>query len=142
MRDMTALRLGVADGTIDIICSDHQPHDADSKQQSFPSAAPGISALDTLLPLVLALVDEGELELHTAVRALTSNPANTLNSAAGTLTIGAAADLCLYENNIDWQLDENNMHSRGKNSPFIGWNFRNRVKHTIINGTLIYSASQ
>jgi dihydroorotase len=142
MRDMTALRLGVADGTIDIICSDHQPHDADSKQQPFPSAAPGISALDTLLPLVLALVDEGELELHTAVRALTSNPANTLNSAAGTLTIGAAADLCLYENNIDWQLDENNMHSRGKNSPFIGWNFRNRVKHTIINGTLIYSASQ
>jgi len=140
LRDMTALRLGVADGTIDVICSDHQPHDTDAKQQPFPSAAPGISALDTLLPLVLALVDEGELELHTAIKALTCNPANTLNIAAGTLDIGAPADLCLFETDIDWQLDENSVRSRGKNSPFIGWNFRNRVKHTIINGALEYSA--
>ena len=141
-RDMTALRQGVADGTIDSICSDHQPHDADAKQQPFPSAAPGISALDTLLPLVLALVDEGELELHTALRALTTNPANALNIKAGTLEVGTAADICLYESDVDWQFDESSMRSRGKNSPFIGWNFRNRVKHTIINGTLIYNDGQ
>jgi dihydroorotase len=141
-RDMTALRQGVADGTIDIICSDHQPHDADAKQQPFPGASPGISALDTLLPLVLALVDEGVFELHTAVRALTSAPADTLNIKAGVLEVGAIADLCLYQSDIDWQLDETGLRSRGKNSPFIGWNFRNRVKHTIINGALSYSTSQ
>ncbi len=140
-RDMEALRRGVTDGTIDIICSDHQPHDADAKQQPFPGAAPGVSALDTLLPLVLALVDAGELELHTAIRALTCRPAELLGINAGTLEAGANADLCLFEHNCDWQLDENTIQSRGKNSPFIGWNFRNRVKHTIINGALVYSVS-
>lgn len=136
-RDMEALRRGVADGTIDIICSDHQPHDADAKQQPFPGAAPGISALDTLLPLVLALVDDGELELDTAIRALTLHPAQLLGINAGTLEVGASADLCLFEQDCDWQLDENSILSRGKNSPFIGWNFRHRVRHTIIKGNLM-----
>lgn len=139
-RDMTALRQGVADGTIDIICSDHQPHDNDAKSQPFPSSSPGISALDTLLPLVLALVDDGVFELHTAIRALTKTPAEILGINSSTFEIGATADLCLYQSDTDWQLDESNMVSRGKNSPFVGWNFRNRVKHTIINGRLVYNA--
>ena len=139
-RDMEALRQGVADGTIDIICSDHQPHEPDAKQQPFPSSAPGISALDTLLPLVLALVDEGAFDMHTAIRALTTHPADVLGIAAGSIEPGAVADLCLFESDTDWQLSSEQLHSRGKNTPFNGWNFRNRVKHTIINGELVYSA--
>jgi len=139
-RDMEALRQGVADGTIDTICSDHQPHEPDAKQQPFPSSAPGISALDTLLPLVLALVDNAELEMQTAVRALTTHPADVLGIPAGRIEAGAVADLCLFETDADWQLSTEQMHSRGKNTPFTGWNFRNRVKHTIINGELVYSA--
>ena len=140
-RDMEALRQGVADGTIDIICSDHQPHEPDAKQQPFPSSAPGISALDTLLPLTLALVDDGILQMQTAIRALTAHPADVLGITAGSIERGAVADICLFETDTDWQLSGEQLHSRGKNSPFTGWNFRNRVKHTIINGRLVYSSN-
>ncbi|MGB5398049.1 MAG: dihydroorotase, partial [Gammaproteobacteria bacterium] len=111
-RDMEALRQGVADGTIDIICSDHQPHEPDAKQQPFPSSSPGISALDTLLPLVLALVDDGELEMQTAIRALTTHPADVLEIPAGRIEARAVADLCLFETDADWQLSTEQMHSR------------------------------
>jgi dihydroorotase len=139
-RDMEALRQGVADGTIDIICSDHQPHEPDAKQQPFPSSLPGISALDSLLPLALALVDEGVFEMQTAIRALTMHPAKVLGIHTGIIEVGAVADLCLFDSDSDWQLVQENMYSRGKNSPFKGWNFRNRVKHTIIHGRLVFSS--
>jgi dihydroorotase len=138
-RDRDSLRRGLIDGTIDVICSDHQPHEPDAKQQPFPSASPGISALDTLLPLVLALVDAGVLPMARALDALCTAPARVLGLDSGRLAVGAPADLCLYAANDDWQLRVEDVHSRGKNSPFIGWNFRNRVIHTISNGNLIYS---
>lgn len=140
-RDLEALRQGVADGTIDAICSDHQPHDPDAKQGPFASTEPGISALDTLLPLCLRLVNDNVLDLESAIRALTHSPASILDAKLGQLSPGARADICIYDPKAEWQLDKTTMLSRGKNSPFLGWHFQGKTRHTIVAGTLIHSDS-
>src|SRR3546814_7072045 len=95
--DRDALRQAVADGVIGAICSDHQPHEADAKINPFPMTEPGISALETLLPLTLALVHEGVLTPLAAPARLTLGPARIAGLAAGTITVGRAADLVLLD---------------------------------------------
>lgn len=138
-RDQQALRQGIADGTIDAISSDHQPHEPDAKQSPFASTQPGISSLETLLPLTLRLVEKQIIDIETAVKALTSAPASILNIAAGTLAVGSTADICIIDKQANWTLDESSLRSQGKNTPFIGWNFQAKAKHTIINGILVHS---
>jgi dihydroorotase len=138
-RDQEALLAGIADGTIDAICSDHQPHEPDAKQAPFAATQPGISSLETLLPLAMRLVEQQTLDLDSVIKAITSAPASILGINAGTLAVGAIADLCIFNRQDDWQLDESSMVSQGKNTPFIGWNFQSKVRHTIIGGTLIHS---
>lgn len=138
-RDQEALHKGLTDGTIDAICSDHQPHDPDAKQAPFAATQPGISSLETLLPLVMKLVDKKILDIDTAIKAITCTPASILGINSGTLAVGSTADLCIFNKDENWQLSETNLLSQGKNTPFIGWNFQSKVKHTIISGTLIHS---
>ncbi len=138
-RDMEALCRGVANGTINAICSDHQPHDIDAKLAPFPSTEPGISALETLLPLTLKLVDLGKLELNRAIASLTSEPAHILGIDVGQLSINAAANICIIDPNKEWLLEEKDILSRGKNSPFLGWGFKGKVSHTLVDGDLVYS---
>ncbi|MCK5263377.1 MAG: amidohydrolase family protein, partial [Gammaproteobacteria bacterium] len=140
-RDQEALQRGIADGTLDAICSDHQPHDPDAKESPFASTEPGISALATLLPLATRLADQEIVDIDTIIRAITSAPASILDLNTGTLTIGTSADICILNRDANWQLDNSNIHSSGKNSPFMGWNFQTRAEHTIIGGTLIHSHS-
>lgn len=138
-RDQEALQRGIADGTLDAICSDHQPHDPDAKEAPFIGTAPGISALATLLPLAIRLADQKIADIETIIRAITSTPASILGTNTGTLAAGARADICIFNRNASWQLTPSNIHSAGKNSPFMGWNFQTRVEHTIVGGTLIHS---
>lgn len=138
-RDQEALQRGIADGTLDAICSDHQPHDPDAKEAPFAATEAGISALSTLLPLAIRLADQGIIDIETIVKAITSAPATILGMDAGSLTVGASADICIINRDANWQLDESNLHSNGKNSPFMGWNFQTRVEHTVVAGTLIHS---
>jgi dihydroorotase len=138
-RDQEALHHGISDGTIDAISSDHQPHEPDAKQSPFASTQPGISSLETLLPLTLRLVEQKIIDIETAIRAITSSPASILNITAGTLAVGTAADICIIDTNLNWTLDESKLMSQGKNTPFIGWDFQGKAKHTIIGGTLIHS---
>lgn len=138
-RDQEALQRGIADGTLDAICSDHQPHDSDAKEAPFASTEPGISALATLLPLAVRLADQNIINIETAIKAITSAPASILGINAGTLSVGATADICIMNRDSSWQLDESSIHSAGKNSPFMGWNFQTRVEHTIVGGILIHS---
>ncbi len=139
-RDMEALRTAVKDGVIDAICSDHQPHDTDAKQAPFASTEPGISSLETLLPLTLRLVHEQVVPTYTAHSLLTSQPAAILGLNTGVIAENKPADICLYAADEDWQLDSTNMLSRGKNTPFEGWNFQGKVHYTIIGGKVIYTA--
>ena len=141
-RDQEALITAVADGTIDAVCSDHQPHEADAKEAPFAATQPGISSLETLLPLVLRLVEQGSLDMNTAIRAITANPASILGIKSGTLAVGTTADLCLINRQANWQLDDTGLLSRGKNSPFIGWSFQGQVQHTVIGGVLLHSQTR
>lgn len=136
-RDRNALRSALLSGTIDAICSDHQPHESDAKQAPFPATEPGVSGLETLLPLTLKLVDMDVIPLHRAIASLTSEPAAILGIDAGTLGTGQVADICIIDPELEWQLETEQMLSRGLNTPFAGWGFKGKVSHTIINGDLV-----
>ena len=137
--DRDRLRQALRDGDIQVICSDHQPHEADAKTEPFPLTAPGISGLETLLPLSLKLVEEGVLDLPTAIAALTAGPAQVLDLPLGRLEPGRSADICIFDPDAIWELDPENMASQGKNTPFAGWEFRGRVTHTLFEGRLTWS---
>ena len=137
LRDRDVLRRAVAAGTVQAICSDHQPHEDDAKLHPFPATEPGISGLETLLPLTLKLVSENILNWSQAVAALTCEPADILGIDKGQLSVGACADVTIIDPAKDWTLEAETMHSQGKNTPFLGWHFENQVQNTIINGCLM-----
>ena len=135
-RDREALIRGVANGVIDAICSDHQPHEADAKQAPFASTQPGMSTLETLLPLSLRLRQAG-IDEATVVRCLSSAPAQILGLPTGQLAVGAVADITLVDPDADWQVEADKLQSRGKNTPFNGWHMTGRAVHTLIGGQLV-----
>lgn len=137
-RDMDALRQAVSDDRIEAICSDHQPHDLDAKLAPFAETEPGISALETLLPLSLRLVSTKQLTLSALIERLSTTPAEILNIDAGHLSIGAHADIAIFNPIHDWVLTTDAMLSRGKNSPFLGWALHGRVTHTLMGGKIVY----
>lgn len=139
-RDMEALRNGIAEGIISSICSDHQPHELDAKLAPFPATEPGISGLETLLPLTLKLVENGALSLNTAIASITCNPAQILGLDTGHLAVGQLASLCLIDPEKEWTLNTDKMLSHGKNTPFSGWNFTGKVVRTIIEGNQVFVA--
>ncbi len=138
--DRDALREGLADGTIDCLCSDHQPHEVDAKLKPFPSAEPGISGLDTLLALTLRLVDEEILPLPELIAKVTLNPANILSRPGGRIDVGEIADLIVVDPASHWICEAQNFVSKGKNTAFEGWDFRGRVTHTLIAGEIVHQA--
>lgn len=137
-RDRDGLRAGLARGAVAAICSDHQPHEPDAKLAPFSATEPGISSLDTLLPLSLRLVDEDVLTLSEVLACLTHKPAQILGIEAGTLSTGAAADICIFDPQRYWELTESTLQSRGRNTPFMGWEFKGRVTHTLLAGKIVY----
>lgn len=138
-RDREGLRQGLATGTLAAICSDHQPHDPDAKLAPFSETEPGISGLETLLPLALRLAADGILSLRDALACVTSRPAEVLGIEAGTLAVGCPADLCIFDPEAYWTVGPELLRSRGKNSPFAGWELKGRVTHTLLGGELVYT---
>lgn len=136
--DREALRRALAEGVIDIICSDHQPHEPDAKAAPFGETEPGVSGVDSLLALVLRLVDEGALPLQRALACVTCNPARLLGLEAGRLAVGAPADLCVVDPYAVWWHEPASMLSQGKNSPYHGWEFTGRASHTLVGGRLVF----
>ena len=138
-RDRAALREGLADGTIDAICSDHQPHELDAKLAPFQQTEPGISGLETLLPLTLRLVEEGVLTLPEALRKITCNPALIVGNEAGRIVVGAPADVVLFDPQALMEIRSSSLRSAGKNTPFNGWNFNGAVKRTLLAGKTVFT---
>ncbi|NGY04562.1 dihydroorotase [Solimonas terrae] len=136
--DRDALRQAVADGVIGAICSDHQPHEADAKINPFPMTEPGISALETLLPLSLALVHEGVLTALDAAARLSLGPARIAGLDAGTITVGAAADLTLIDPAREWVLRADHLRSAGRHTPFDGRSFRGCASTTLYRGEPVF----
>ena len=137
-RDRDGLRQALADGVINAVCSDHQPHDRDAKLAPFAATEPGISALETLLPLTLRLVAEGVMSLNDAISRLTSEPARILGIEAGRLNPGSIADICIFDAEQHWSVSEDKLVSSGKNTPFLGWEMVGRVSHTLLEGRQVY----
>jgi len=137
-RDRDALRRAVKQGVITAICSDHQPHEPDAKLAPFSDAEPGISGLETLLPLTLKLVNEKLIPLPQAIALLTQKPADILGLESGRIGVGATADICIFDPKALWTLTAASMTSRGRNSPFLGTEFRGRVTHTIVGGRVVF----
>jgi len=136
--DRDGLREGLSSGTLSAVCSDHQPHDSDAKLAPFPATEPGASGLDSLLPLTLKLAEENHLLLQDAIARITSGPAKILNLPYGELSVGRAADICIYDPAATWQLNADSMHSQGKNTPFRGWEMQGQVRYTLLDGEVIY----
>ncbi|MGD8547661.1 MAG: dihydroorotase [Thiohalophilus sp.] len=141
-RDLDGLRAGLTNRTISAISSCHQPHDADAKLAPFCETEPGISALETLLPLTLRLVDEKVLSLSDAIASITSEPASILGIDGGSLGVGDRADVCIYHPDERWTVDYNTLFSAGKNTPFLGWEMHGKVSYTLLAGQPVYQVNQ
>lgn len=136
--DRKRLRKGVAGGVIQAICSDHQPHDFAAKTLPFEQTEPGLSGLETLLPLALDLYHQKEMSLSEVLACLTHKPAEILGIAAGHLAVGMPADICIFDPNASWQVDASSFKSAGHNTPFEGWKVKGQVKMTLFEGKVVH----
>ncbi|HBR96490.1 MAG TPA: dihydroorotase [Gammaproteobacteria bacterium] len=132
--DRQALRDALSDGTLDAICTDHAPHDPDAKLAPFPASEPGISGLDTFLPLLLRLVDETPLSVSDVIRLASAGPAQLMGLDGGTLTPGAVADVVLLDPTDNFTCDPHAFRSKGHNSPYEGSPLKGVVKHAFVSG--------
>lgn len=137
--DRQAMMEGVADGSIDVIVSSHDPQDVDTKRHPFAEAADGAVGLETLLAASLRLVHNGDADLLALARALSTRPAELLGLDTGRLTAGAPADLIVVDIGMPWICDADRLHSRSKNTPFEGARFEGRVLRTIVAGRTVYA---
>ncbi len=137
--DRAALGRALADGVIDALCSDHQPHEADAKAAPFAETEPGISGLDTLLSVGLQLVGAGTLALPQLIARLTSGPAGTLGLPLGQLGVGAPADVCVVDATSRWRVGPETLVSRGHNTPFLGRELPGRVRCTLLAGRVVFA---
>jgi len=137
--DVAAIKVGLADGTIDAIASDHAPHSLEEKQVEFDAAPPGMIGLETLLPVTLTqLVQPGTVTLERAIELLSTDPASILGIPHGSLAVGAPADVTVFDPDWTWEITEDWFVSKSKNSPFTGRNVQGRVTHTISRGEIVF----
>ena len=138
LRDKAGLRAGLSDGTIDAICSNHSPVDDDAKQLPFAEAEYGATGLELLLPLVLKWAEQENVPLLDALARVTINPAQLLGQKMGHLSIGAHADICVFDPEATWTVEHDALKSQGKNTPFNGYEMRGRVRYTLLDGQVVF----
>lgn len=142
-RDVEALRIGLRDGIMDVISTDHAPHGAEEKNQSMRKAPFGIVGLETSFALgYTVLVRGGYLSLSGLVEKMSANPAKVLGIEKGTLSVGSAADLVIAELDTEYCIDSRKFASRGKNTPFDGKKVYGRIEKTFVDGKLVYQYGQ
>ncbi|SAL07285.1 dihydroorotase [Caballeronia calidae] len=139
-RDREAIRAGLADGTIDAICSDHTPLDDDEKLLPFAEATPGATGLELLLSLTVKWAHEANVPLAKALARITSAPADVLKLPAGRIATGAIADLCVFDAAGAWRVDPQKLKSQGRNTPFLGYELPARVRATVVGGHVAYES--
>lgn len=138
LRDREALRAGLLDGTIDSICSNHSPVDDDAKQLPFAEAESGATGIELLLPLVLKWAEQERVPLLDALAKVTINSAQLLGQKMGHLSVGAHADICIFDPKTSWKVEPSALKSQGKNTPFNGYEMQGRVRYTLLDGQVVY----
>ena len=139
-RDRDGLRRGLADGTVDALCSDHTPVDDDAKQLPFSEAEAGATGLELLLPLTLKWAEETGMDVAAALAKITTVPARLLGIDAGHLSPGAVADVCVFDPERYWKITPSTLKSQGKNTPFLNLELKARACYTLVEGQVVYEA--
>jgi dihydroorotase len=138
-KDREAILEGLADGTIDILCSDHAPHCDYEKEVEFDYAPFGITGLETELALsLMQLVHTKRISLADMIAKFTLNPARLLNLQKGTLSVGADADVTVFDAEAEWVFNREDSASKSKNNPFFGWPLKGKVTTTIVAGKKVF----
>jgi dihydroorotase len=138
--DRDAMIQGIADGTVDVIATDHAPHHYDEKKVEFDRAPFGIVGLETAVPLTFdRLVHAGHIPLRRMIELLSVNPARVLKLPGGTLSEGAAADITVLAPDLPVRIEAAKLRSRSKNTPFDGWQLRGGVAATFVGGRIVYA---
>ena len=144
-RDRDALSAALADGTIDVLVSDHNPVDEDAKTLPFAEAEPGATGLELLLSLALKWSQDQGVPLQRALAAITAEPARVLGSALGTLQAsvgqlveGGVADLCVFDPQVAWTVHADALRSQGKHTPFSGYELPGCVRATLVGGHVAF----
>jgi dihydroorotase len=138
-RDREAILEGLADGTIEILCSDHAPHCDYEKEVEFDYAPFGITGLETELSLsLMQLVHTKRISLADMIAKFTVNPARLLNLPKGTLSVGADADVTVFDPDCEWIFRAEDSASKSKNSPFSGWRLKGKAAATIVSGKKVW----
>ena len=146
-RDRDALSLGLADGTIDALVSDHTPVNEDAKNLPFAESEPGATGVELLLSLAYKWSVDKKVDLARALAVVTCGPADVLGSAlgkragrVGRLAVGGLADLCVFAPKDDWVVESSALRSQGKHTPFSGYELPGRVRYTVVGGQVAYQA--
>lgn len=138
--DREALLEGLADGTIDVLCSDHAPHSNFEKEVEFDYAPFGITGLETELALsLMQLYHTHRLKLPELLAKYTIGPARLLRLPKGTLSVGADADITVLDPNVEWTFEQENSASKSLNSPFFGWRLKGKATMTIVGGKVVWA---
>jgi dihydroorotase len=141
--DRDAVREGLADGTLDVIASDHAPHHYDEKEQAFEDAPFGIVGLETAVGLILTrVVAEGVLDLPGMVDRMSCAPARAFNLEGGSLKEGAAADVTVLDPDRKWTVEPRAFRSKSRNTPFEGWELRGRAVLTVVEGRVVWELEE
>jgi len=135
--DIKAIKEGLKDGTIDMIATDHAPHSLLEKDVEFDYAAFGIVGLETAFSLSLMLYTDGILSLPQLIAKFTLHPARAFNLNKGSLQVGMDADITVVDLENIWTVDVNRFRSKGRNSPFHGWNMKGKVVATFVSGKMV-----
>lgn len=137
--DVEAMRTGLADGTIEVIATDHAPHTAAEKAQPLTRAPMGIVGLETAIGLTLTCLVDRVLSLPEAIACWTCHPARILRLPGGALTPGMPGDLTLLDLTHDWEVAPERFRSKSRNTPFAGYRLRGKAVATIVGGQIVYS---
>lgn len=141
-RDRDAIQAALLDGTIDAICSDHTPLDDEEKLLPFAEASPGATGLELLLSLSIKWAEQAASSgatLSTAIARITCDAARIAGINAGSLSVGRAADICVFDPATRWKVEAAALRSQGKHTPFLGYELPGQVRHTIVSGRIGFS---
>jgi dihydroorotase len=138
-KDRDAVRRGLADGTIDVIASDHAPHSSVEKELEFDAAANGLIGMETSLPLSLRLVETGLLSLKDLVAKMSTNPARILRLGHVGLKPGNPADVTIIDLEKNFTVNANTFRSKSRNTPFDGWELKGKAIMTMVGGKIVFS---
>ncbi len=139
--DVDAILEGIADGTIDVIATDHAPHSQDEKNVEFDLAPFGIVGLETALSLSLELVEKGIITLNEMIKKLTVTPSDIVGIERGILAPGSIADLVVFDSGMSRTINPEEFLSKSRNTPFSGWELKGVVSNTIVSGKVVFSRS-